>query len=158
MTMKMTRSLLFKLGAIAVLLIIGAVMMVIGRGHSIYLDDKTFESGGIKYDALYRVDVSVEGSPEEPQNLYARERVVYTKMGQTATINIQYMEAKGGEKKPLTVKIRIPYSMDGVVINLPALIAGEGPEVYMSEFVTVPDVSTPDSDVVITDEFSMTDI
>lgn len=156
--MKNSRSLWIKFGAVAALLIIGAVMMVIGRGHSIYLDDKTFEYGGRTYDALYRVDVSVKGSPEEDQSLYARERVVYTKMGQSATIEIKYMEAKGGEKKPMTAKIKIPYGMDGVVINLPALIAGAGPEVYMSEFITVPDVTSSDNEVVVTDEFTVTDI
>ena len=40
------RSLLFRIGAIAVLVLIAACMMVVGRGHTVYFDNKAIEDQG----------------------------------------------------------------------------------------------------------------
>ena len=37
------RTLFFRIGAIVILLAIAAVMMVIGRGHTVYFDNKKLE-------------------------------------------------------------------------------------------------------------------
>ena len=41
--MKNRRAIIFRVGAILLLLIIAASMMVIGRGHTVYIDNKTIE-------------------------------------------------------------------------------------------------------------------
>ena len=156
--MKISRTTWFRIAAVAFILLLAGLMMIIGRGHTIYLDDKTLEKDGKTWQALYRIDASVAGSTQEPQTLYARERVLFTVMGQKATLHLQYMEAKGGDKVPVDVSIRIPYGMDGVIVNLPALLAGESQDVFMSEFITVPDVGDTSAEVVVTDEFAVTDI
>ena len=51
------RTLFFRLGAIAILLAIAAVMMVIGRGHTVYFDNKKLEVNGETYDTPYKVCV-----------------------------------------------------------------------------------------------------
>ena len=66
--MKSMRSLLFKLGAVVLLIAIGAVMMVIGRGHTVYLDNKALDYEGKTYECPYKVVVSVKG--EQIAKLY----------------------------------------------------------------------------------------
>ena len=54
------RSLLFRIGAIAVLVLIAACMMVVGRGHTVYFDNKAIEYQGKIYEAPYKVTVTVK--------------------------------------------------------------------------------------------------
>ena len=51
------RRLLFRIGAVAILIAIAACMMVIGRGHTVYVDNKTLEYNGETYKTPYRVNV-----------------------------------------------------------------------------------------------------
>ena len=41
-----TRRLVIRVAAVLVLIIIGIIMSIIGRGHTIYLDNKTLEYNG----------------------------------------------------------------------------------------------------------------
>ena len=41
-----TRRLLFRLGTVLILISICAVMMIIGRGHTVYFDNKQLEYNG----------------------------------------------------------------------------------------------------------------
>ena len=59
--MKNRRAIIFRVGAILLLLIIAASMMVIGRGHTVYMDNKTIEYDGQTYKSFYKVDVYVDG-------------------------------------------------------------------------------------------------
>ena len=42
--MNKTRRWLFRLGTLLILVAIAACMMVVGRGHTVYLDNKTLEA------------------------------------------------------------------------------------------------------------------
>ena len=66
------RSLVIRICAVLVLILIAACMMVIGRGHTVYLDNKTLEYGGQTYPAPYKVTVTVRG--EQVAKLYVKER------------------------------------------------------------------------------------
>ena len=57
--MNKTRRLLFQLGTLLVLLAIAAWMMVIGRGHTVYFDNKKLEYEGTTYDPPYKDRKSV---------------------------------------------------------------------------------------------------
>ena len=74
------RRLLFRLGAVAILIAIAACMMVIGRGHTVYIDNKTLEYNGETYKTPYRVNVYV--GEERIAKLSARERGMTTNIGQ----------------------------------------------------------------------------
>ena len=39
--MRAKRTILFRIGAILLLLVIAGIMMVIGRGHTVYIDNKS---------------------------------------------------------------------------------------------------------------------
>ena len=47
------RRLIIRIAAVLVLVVIGVIMSIIGRGHTIYLDKKTLEYDGQTYKAPY---------------------------------------------------------------------------------------------------------
>lgn len=47
--MKKKRTILFRVGAVLLLLIIAGFMMLIGRGHTVYIDNKSFDYNGQTY-------------------------------------------------------------------------------------------------------------
>ena len=66
------RRLIFQLTAVVVLIAIAYAMTIIGRGHTVYLDNKKLEYNGKTYDTPYKVVVLVDG--EQVAKLYDRER------------------------------------------------------------------------------------
>ena len=152
--MKISKSMLYKILTVAAILILAAVMMIIGRGHTIYLDNKALDNPS--YSAYYRTDVDVKNN--EVQKLSARERGSATFMGQSVKVTVTYMETKNSQKQTATFKIKVPYGWDGIIINLPALIHGEPKSVYMSQFIETPVETSSAEEVVVTDEFVVSDI
>lgn len=155
--MKNKRQFLFRLGAIVLLLAIAAVMMVVGRGHSIYLDNKAMEYEGVTYETPYKVVAFVNG--EQVAKLYDNERGAATNIGQNFKMTLEITQEKGGEEVTSVHQIKLPYDMDGVIINLPGYLADLPQEAYLSEFV--PAVEEYDESAEETpsgDEFELGDI
>ena len=150
--MKISKSMLYKILTVVAILILAAVMMIIGRGHTIYLDNKAMDS----YSAYYRTDIDVKNN--EVQKLSARERGSATFMGQSVKVTVTYMETKNSQKKTETFKIKVPYGWDGIIINLPALIKGLDKSVYMTQFIETPVEVSATDETVVTDEFAVSDI
>lgn len=130
-----TRKILFRAGSVVILLAIAAVMMIIGRGHTIYIDNKTLEYEGETYAAYNKVTVYVNG--EKTAKLAKRERGQATCMGQKFTMTLEIVKEKGDDPITKTYTIALPYSIDGIVINLPGYLEGLPEEAYMSEFVSL---------------------
>ena len=153
--MKLNRSFYFRAGTILLLVLVAVLMMIIGRGHTIYFDNKDVEYNGQTYKAFQEVCMEVKGQDE--QFLYPRERGLVNVMGQKAKINFEIMARKGSmSTDEYKETFKLPYSMDGIVINLPAYFAGLPQEVWMSEFVSLATTSDSGaSNEVVTDEFSM---
>lgn len=153
--MKSKRTLFFRLGAIAILLIIGAVMMVIGRGHTVYFDNKKLELDGKTYDTPYKVVVYVDD--EKVAKLYDKERGMATWIGQDFEMTLEITQEKGGDETTQTYQIKLPYNMDGIVINLPGFLAGLDQDAYITEFVPVAteETETTEDEELPGDEFGM---
>lgn len=153
--MKSKRTLFFRLGAIAILLIIGAVMMVIGRGHTVYFDNKKLELDGKTYDTPYKVVVYV--NDEKVAKLYDKERGMATWIGQDFEMTLEITQEKGGDETTQTYQIKLPYNMDGIVINLPGFLAGLDQDAYITEFVPVAteETDTTGEEELPGDEFGM---
>ncbi len=134
--MKNGKSLAIRVAFVAVLIAVGAVMMVVGRGHTVYFDNKTLEYNGQTYKSPYKVVVYIKG--EQIAKLYAKERGMTTHIGQDFSMALGVTQEKGGEEQILEVAQTLPYGMDGVIINLPGFLAGLPEEAYLSEFVAVP--------------------
>ena len=155
--MNKTRRLLFRLGTLLVLIAIAACMMVIGRGHTVYFDNKKLEYEGTTYEAPYKVTVYVGG--EQVAKLNAKERGMATTIGQDFEMELKVMEVKGGDETRETYRIKLPRNLDGIVVNLPGFLAGLPEEAWMSEFVPIVTESTSEEEEVPGgDEFEMEDL
>lgn len=132
--MKNRKTLLVRAAFVAALLAISAVMMVIGRGHTVYFDTGTLEYNGATYNAPYRVNVYIKG--ERVAKLAARERGLTTHIGQSFGMALGVVQEKGGEERIIEVAQTLPYGMDGIILNLPGLLAGLPEEAYLSEFIS----------------------
>ena len=148
------RTLFFRLGAIAILLAIAAVMMVIGRGHTVYFDNKKLEVNGETYDTPYKVCVYV--GDERVAKLYDKERGMATWIGQNFEMTLEITQEKGGDETTETYQIKLPYNMDGIVINIPGFLAGLDQDAYISQFVPVATVEpTTEDEELPRDEFGI---
>ena len=154
--MNKTRRLLFRIGTVLVLIAIAACMMVIGRGHTVYFDNKKIEVDGTTYDPPYKVTIYVGG--EQVAKLNAKERGMATAIGQNFEMELKIMEVKGGDETRETYRIRLPRNLDGIVVNLPAYLAGLPEEVWMSEFVPLTPQEEPEEEIPSEEEFGLEDI
>ena len=79
-------------------------------------------------------------------------------MGQTLSMTLEITDTKGAESHSHKVSMPIPYGTDGIVINIPELMAGLPADAYMSEFVPIATAEDEDEDgEVVIDEFEMSD-
>lgn len=140
-----TRRFVIRVAAVLVLIIVGIIMSIIGRGHTIYLDNKTLEYNGQTYKAPYKVTIYV--GDEQLTKLYDKERGSTTCLGQTFTVTLEVMETKNGSEEMQTYKIPVPKNMDGVIINIPGYLAGLPEEAYLSEFIAAPTEDIGDDEV-----------
>ena len=94
------RNFLFQGLLVLVLVAIGAVMMVIGRGHTVYFDNRSLEYNGTNYDSLYKIEVYLGGSAEGEAvaRLYDQERGMATQVGQSMTLTLVITPEDGGEE------------------------------------------------------------
>ena len=152
----MKRSLIFKIGTLAVILGIAACMFVIGRGHTVYFDAKTIEYNGETLEPGYRTAIFVNG--ERVARLSAGDRGMATWIGQNFKMTVEVTPEKGADAVPYEISLKLPYNMDGVVLNVPALLAGAPEEVYLSEFVSLAVEASSTEEEIVTDEFSLGDI
>ena len=151
--MKSKRRLLIRILAVAVVLGIAAWMFVIGRGHTIYFDNKELSANGEVYSPFYKVEVFV--NDQSVAKLREGDRGMVTTMGQKFKMVLHITPKKDAKKVGSAVTLEIPYNMDGIVLNLPALLSGAEESVYMSEFIPAPVEEESEADVVVTDEFEM---
>ena len=154
--MKSKRRLLICLLSVAVLIVIAAAMMVIGRGHTIYADNRSVEYNGQTYETPYKVTVYVKN--EQIAKLYDSERGMSTWIGQNFKMTLEVMEEKGGDEVLQTIQLNLPYSMDGIIVNIPAVLAGLPEEAWLTEFIPTPAKEEDEEEVPGEgDEFGMTD-
>ncbi len=149
------RTLLFRSGLILVLILIAALMFLIGRGHTVYFDNKSMEYNGQSVASPYKIEVTVDG--ERVAKLYDDERGMASTMGQNFSMIVEITEEKGGDPVSSAVSLKLPYNMDGIILNIPAMMAGLPAEAYLSEFVAAPEEEEEEEEIV-TDEFALEDI
>ena len=151
--MKSKRILLYRLAMILVLVVVAAVMLVIGRGHTVYFDNVSLEYEGTTYETPYKVVVYTGG--EEVAKLYDGERGMATCIGQNLDLTLEITQEKGGEEELVSVSVTLPYNMDGIIINLSAYLEGLPEEAYLTEFVPAVVPSTEEDEEVVTGDDMM---
>ncbi len=151
MTKKIDKKrLVVRLIAILAIIALAVVMFIIGRGHTVYFDNKEIEYNGKTYGTKYSVEILVNG--EKVAKLKDGDRGMANTMGQNFSMELLVKEEKEGNAQKMKVGLSLPYNMDGIIINLPALMAGLPSDAYMSEFIPVPSDEELQDEEVVTDE------
>lgn len=145
--MKNKRAFLFRAGTVLALLIIAGVMLIVGRGHTVFFDNKTFEAEGGTIPSFYKT--VVYHNDEKVAELMKRERGMATWTGQNFRMEVEVTREKGGEPERYPLHLKLPYSMDGIIVNLPAMLAGLPAETFMSEFVAMVQVTEADEEIIL---------
>ena len=142
--------------ALLIILAIAALMFLVGRGHTVYIDNKTLEFNGQTAEAYQRVEVWVGG--ERLSKLGKRERTMSTVIGSNFEMKLINTVNKGDEPTEEIVKISLPYGWDGIVVNVPGYLAGLPKEAWMTEFISEPEpVTAEDEPELSEDEIPMGD-
>ncbi|HPX70257.1 MAG TPA: hypothetical protein PLO47_00810 [Bacillota bacterium] len=150
--MKNKKSLLIKIAFFAGVVALAVVMFIIGRGHTVYFDNQKLEYEGKAYECPYKIEVEVKG--ERVAKLYAKERGSVTTIGSGFKMVLKITQEQNGRETVQEISLRLPRNMDGIVLNLPAIIAGLPEEAYLSEFIAAP-VEEPEDEEIVTDEFGI---
>lgn len=145
------KTLLIRLAALVLLVAIAVAMYLLGRGHTVYIDNKKLEHDGTTYDTPYKVEVYVGG--ERVAKLYDKERGAATCIGANFAMELVIIQEKGGDETTASFAIKLPYDKDGLIVNIPGLLAGLPQEVYMTEFISTEEAN-PVEEEVSTDEFA----
>ena len=152
--MNKKRMMIIRVVAVLILVAIGWWMTIIGRGHTVYLDAKKIEVNGTEYKPAYKTEVYVKG--ERVAKLYDKERGMSTCIGKNFTMTLKITQEKGGDETTETYQIKLPYNMDGIVINIPGFLAGLDQDAYISQFVPVATEETTTEDEELPgDEFGI---
>ena len=155
--MSKTRTLFIRIGMVAVLIGICALMFVIGRGHTVYFDNKSVDYNGQTIETPYKIEVYVDG--ERVAKLYDGERGMAKWMGQNFRMVVETTKEKGSDASASAVSLKLPYDMDGIILNVPAMFAGLPQDVYLTQFIPTvaeEDAALEDTGEEMVDEFGIT--
>lgn len=151
--MKKGRRILFTTLFATIIVGICIACFILGRGHTVYFDNKNTDDG--KYKAYDSIKVYVDGS-DKGTSIGARERISADNIGQKMTITVEYRQKSNSKKESQELTIVIPYSMDGVIVNLPAALEGASEEEYLSEFVSTVIAPSDDETPSTEDDMGLT--
>lgn len=144
------RSWIIRIAFVLVLVLVAVLMLRIGRGHTVYFDNRALDKDGQSVAAPYKITVYVNG--EQISKLYDKERCMVTNIGDSLELTVEVMQQKGGSETTETYKLTLPHSIDSVIINLPAYMAGLPEEVYLEEFIPAPSADLDDEEVPNTED------
>lgn len=128
----LSRRHLFQLVAVILILVLAVVMFVIGRQHTILLDNKTIEHDGKSYPAFSIVEVKI--NKEDSIELAARDRDKADVMGQRHKITVTYTD-KYFEEHEVVKKFKVPIGYDMVLVSIPALVADLEQSIWLQQFI-----------------------
>ena len=151
-----TRSWIIRAAFLLVLVLIAVVMLRIGRGHTVYFDNRALDYQGTTTAAPYKITVTVNG--EQISKLYEKERCSVTNIGDKLELTLEVMQQKGGSETTTTYTFKLPHNLDGVIINLPGYIAGLPEEAYLEEFIPAPSTDLDDEEAPVTDDMGLGDM
>ena len=151
-----TRSWIIRAAFLLVLVLIAVVMLRIGRGHTVYFDNRALDYQGTTTAAPYKITVTVNG--EQISKLYEKERCSVTNIGDKLELTLEVMQQKGGSETTTTYTLKLPHNLDGVIINLPGYIAGLPEEAYLEEFIPAPSSDLDDEEAPVTDDIGLGDM
>ncbi|MGE0074740.1 MAG: DUF6672 family protein [Sphaerochaetaceae bacterium] len=141
----LSRRNLFQLAALLVVILLAVVMFIIGRQHTILLDNKTIEHGGKTYTAFPIVEVVVDTG--EAIELAARDRDKAEVVGQHHKISVTYTD-KFFEEHKIVKKLKVPIGFDMVLVSIPALVGELDESVLMQHYIPPTAAVAPQAEVI----------
>ena len=75
---------------------------------------------------------------ERIAKLSNRERGMTTNIGQSFKMTLGVIQEKGNDEQMIDVSLKLPYNMDGIIINVPGIWRSCPQDAWMSEFVSTP--------------------
>lgn len=152
--MKNKKRLIIRILALAVVVGIAVCMFIIGRGHTVYFDNKKLTGpDGTVYEPFYKLEVFV--NDVSVAKLAEGDRGMYATMGQDFKMVLHITPKKDGKKVGSSVSMKLPYNLDGIILNIPAMLNGADESVYLSEFIPTPVEEDEEDEPIVTDEFEM---
>ncbi|MFA6775897.1 MAG: DUF6672 family protein [Sphaerochaetaceae bacterium] len=145
------KCLVVRLIAIVLVIALAVLMFLIGRQHTILVDDKTIMlADGTEIKALSTVEVRID--KQEQMELAARDRDQYVVTGQRHTITVAYTDSQWDEHT-FSREFEVPIGLDMVIISIPTLVARQDAPVgeWLSEYET-PKVVVKQEEEVVTSE------
>ena len=88
------RSWIIRIAFVLVLVLVAVLMLRIGRGHTVYFDNRALDKDGQSVAAPYKITVYVNG--EQISKLYDKERCMVTNIGDSLELTVEVMQQKGG--------------------------------------------------------------
>lgn len=141
----------FWIRALLVVFVIALALFLawIGKEHQILLDNNTKEVNGVTYSSLNLVEVQIDDniSLEIPR----RTRLDSYVTGQSHTIDVKF--SKGGQEQNISIKFKIPFGENIVLLNIPALVSGADESVWKEKFI--PKQIVVEEEAVVQDDMSM---
>lgn len=128
------RRLAIRATLVALLVALGAFSMVVGRGHTIVLDDMRPKDGS--YEAVRMLSARIGHGKSVELSTGVRELV--TVSGQRHKLVVDWMDGSA----PLEKELSIPFGQDFVIVYLPKLKAGA--EGWMEPFFPYADAKLPE--------------
>lgn len=144
------KSLIYKIILVIVLVVICLVMIYIGRGHTLYFDNKSMEINGLNVNPPYKVKVFIKG--KEVADLGRDDRGMGIWIGPKAQLVLEITKEKGVAKENIEYDVPLPREYDGVVINLVGLMNAAPYDTYISEFVPLVTATSESDEELVIDE------
>lgn len=141
----LSRRNLFQLAALSVIILLAVVMFIIGRQHTILLDNKTIEHDGKTYTAFPIVEVEVDTDGEI--ELAARDRDKAEVMGQHHKLTVTYTD-KFFEEHQVVKRFKVPIGFDMVLVSIPALVGELDESVWMQHYIPPTAAVAPQAEVI----------
>ncbi len=155
--MKITfnRTFLMRLIAIVIILLFGVMLFLIGKQHTVLLDNKTITVNGEEIKALKMVEVQINKLDSLEFVPRDRDKVDVTR--QKHTITVSYTDSDW-EEISITRKFRLPLMEEMAIISIPTLVANpDAPQSVWMEKYELPTYAVrarPEDEIIITDDLA----
>jgi len=155
--MKITfnRTFLMRLIAIVIILLFGVMLFLIGKQHTVLLDNKTITVNGEEIKALKMVEVQINKLDSLEFVPRDRDKVDVTR--QKHTITVSYTDSDW-EEISITRKFRLPLMEEMAIISIPTLVANpDAPQSVWIEKYELPTYAVrarPEDEIIITDDLA----
>lgn len=130
--MKISRRFYVRSIALVLLVLLFVVMFLIGKQHSVLIDNRNVEVNGIEYKALNIVEFYIDN--EDGIELAKRDRDQVDVTGQSHKVKVVYTDSNWDEIE-LERKVKLPLNEDMLLFSIPAFIASpDDVSIYLTPF------------------------